>query len=263
MPRGAQLLLGIALLAGAGVVDRASSHGEAPRGETTSLTLTPLGPVKAIISSALWVLLVDSQLEGDERRVATIARALLEVHPGLSVVREYLANQLIVTEAPQAQSAERHDALIMLGLSLLEDGLVLCDDPRLHSALGRTLAIQRFVDKHFTPAAERFLGSSLEDVAIDELALSEASIDKWLRADLLVERGLDSMQRFGDRWPATRDLEEAAATLARLEPLNEQDAEAARSRLQPLRDALAVGGARRGHGTGRDAEHDAGDRDEK
>jgi hypothetical protein len=251
MGRGAQLLLGLAMIAGAGAVDRAAARPVPAASEPMALTLAPLGPVKAIVSSMLWVVLVDSQVAGDERRVATIARALLEVHPGLLVVREYLANQLIVTEAPRAQNSgrhdasERHDALVMLGLSLLEDGLVLSDDPRLHSALGRTLAVQRTVDHRFTPAAERFLGASIEDVAIDALGLSEQPIDAWLRADLLIERGMGALGRGGDRWAATRDLAEAQRTLAGLGELDEMDTETAERMLHPLRQALAIDAAQR------------------
>jgi len=250
MARGAQLLLGLALIAGAGVIDQVGAPDAPDASEPMALTLAPLGPIKAIVSSMLWVVMVDSQLAGDERRVATIARALLEVHPGLLVVREYLANQLIVTEAPSAQSGERHDALVMLGLSLLEDGLVLSDDPRLHSALGRTLAVQRAVDHRFAPAAERFLGASLEDVAIDALALSDQRIDAWLRADLLVERGMDALVRGGDRWAATRDLAEAQRSLAGLGDLADSDTETARGLLHPLRAALAIDAEQREPGTG-------------
>jgi hypothetical protein len=242
MSRGAQLLAGLLLLAGAGVVDRAAPRSEAAdasrASEPIALTLASLGPVKAIVSSMLWVVLAESQAEGDERRVATIARALLQVHPGLAVVREYLANQLIVTEAPYASTPERHDALVMLGLSLLADGIELTDNPRLHSAMGRTLHVQRMVDERFVLAAERFLGASVEDIAIDALARSEASIDAWLRADLLVERGMDAAGPGGNRWSAIADLEEAERALAGLGPLDETNTLTARRMLQPLRDAL-------------------------
>ncbi len=191
--------------------------GDAARDEEPlARALQPLGPVRALISSALWVRLLHDQMSGDSDEAAALARALLTLHPALSTVREYLAGQLLVTEAPRAPDRARHDALVATGLTLFEEGLLLPGGERLHAPFGRTLAVQTMVDGLFAPAAERVLGEMPEERALRELLASgPQGFDRWLAANLALERGLLAWQLDGDRAAASRDLELARSLLPR------------------------------------------------
>jgi|GEM_PF-6274572 len=207
--------------------------------EPLAAALAPLGPIKALASSLLWTRMLLAQMEAQGERTAAFGRALLELHPDLEAVREYVANQLVVTEAPRAPDAARHDRLVAGGLALLEEGLLLRDSPRLHGALGRLLVLQRDNDDAFGPAAEAWLGDEVPAAALDHLRRSELSFsDRVLLAGLLLERG-EAERRAGDRWAARRDWQEAAAALA---PLRELEGALIDQRLQDLaRELLEQG----------------------
>jgi hypothetical protein len=207
-------------------------------GEPLALALAPLGPVRALVSSALWVGLLRTQSDVDSDRVTAIARALLEVHPDLEVVRVYLANQLVVTEARRAPDRARHDALVEAGLQLMDEGLQRRDSPRLRSALAWTLATQARIDVRFAAVAARHFGVTAEDEAIELLRDTRDPGDARVRGQLLVERGLSSLTARDDERAARRDLEEAERALAPVaaEPDGPFEVE---ELLQPLRSALA------------------------
>lgn len=217
------LLLGLALLGAAGAVPSGQRATAAPGtaalalNEPLAAALEPLGPLRPLISSALWVQLLRSRLEGDDEQVLLFSEGLIALHPELERVREHLASQLIVTEAPRAANAERHRALVQRGLCLLEDGQLLSESPRLHGALGRLLTLQVRVDARFAAAARQYFGSDPVTVAIDELreAGTHAGSDVFL-ADLLVERGLVAWTRDADVRGADRDLAEAEALTSAL-----------------------------------------------
>lgn len=249
----AQALAGALLIGGAGAL--AHPHGDATspsQGEPLALLLAPLGPAKALLSAALWVQVLHEQQRGDPESLVPLSRALLELHPGLDGVREYLAGQLVVTEASRATDAARHDALVQAGLSLLEERRLLSDGARLHAALGRLLYTQRTQDPGFEPVAEAYFGGSLLDVAIDALTRSPDVEDGSLRAELLVERGLAAVRQ--EEWREARaDLAEAQAALAPLLGPEEQ-ADGLDALLAPLREALEQSADGSGAGSGADGE---------
>lgn len=189
------------------------------RSEPLAAALAPLGPAKALASSLLWARLLTAQREAQAGRTAAFGRALLELHPDLEVAREYVANQLVVTEAPRAPDTARHDLLVAAGLALLDEGLALRDSPRLHGTLGRLLVLQRDNDPRFRGAAEAWLGDELPGAALEHVRRSELSwSDRVLLAGLLLERGQASL-RAGDRWAARDDWQEARDALAPLHDL--------------------------------------------
>ncbi|HZL99515.1 MAG TPA: hypothetical protein VFD43_04605 [Planctomycetota bacterium] len=231
-----QALAGALLIAASGAIGRGAA-ADRPRGEPLALLLEPLGPAKALCSAALWVAVLHEHQQGVPEKLVPLSRALLELHPGLDAVREFLAGQLIVTEAARATDAARHAALVQAGLSLLEEGRLRSDSPRLHAALGRLLCVQRARDPAFEPVVEAYFGGSLTDLAIESLARSPDPEDGRLRAGLLVERGLAAAAA-EERGAARADLAEAEAAL---EPLRAEDASAAgelEALLAPLREVL-------------------------
>lgn len=210
-------LLGALALASAGLFAPAGA-GPA-RGEPLAAALAPLGPLKSLASALLWARLLDEQRHGEGERAAGLSRALLELHPDLDTVREYLAGQLVVTEAPRAPGAARHAALVTAGLALLEQGLQARESPRLHGALGRMLATQRRSDPAFRGPAEAWAGDALETVALLHLRRSELHLlDRVLLAGLLLERGARALDA-GDAWAARRDWQEARDALQPLRAL--------------------------------------------
>jgi len=210
------------------------AHDGAPRTEPLAAALAPLGPFKSLASSLLWAQLLATQMEAEGQRAATLGRALLELHPDLEVAREYLANQLVVTEAPRAPDLARHDRLVATGLSLLEQGLQLQDSPRLHRALGRLLIQQRTSDPAFRVAAEAWLGDDLEVVAIEQLQQSELDFsDRLALANLLLERG-EKEVRDEDLRSARRDWQAAQKTLDPLHERHELEGLMIDQRLQAL-----------------------------
>ncbi len=201
------------------------------RSEPLAAALAPLGPVKSLASALLWSQMLTAQMQAEGERTAAFGRALLELHPDLEVAREYVANQLVVTEAPRAPDAARHDRLVATGLLLLEQGLALEDSPRLHGALGRLLVQQRDNDPGFRVPAEAWLGDDLEVVAIEHLQRSLLRDDDRIElASLLLERG-EAELRDGDLWSARRDWQHAYDALA---PLHELEGALIDQRLQGL-----------------------------
>jgi len=233
----AQALAGAVLVAGAGALFHAAPAPARASSEPLALLLAPLGPVKPLLSSALWVAVLQQEQHGSPEDLVPLARALLELHPGLDAVREFLAGQLVVTEAARATDADRHDALVQAGLSLLDDGRVLTDSPRLHAALGRLLYTRRLQDPAFEPVAEAYFGGSLLDVAIEALGRSPDAEDGRLCAELLVERGLHDL-RDGSPREARADLADAEAALRPSRGRSAEDDEQLDALLAPLREAL-------------------------
>ncbi|HEX5011056.1 MAG TPA: hypothetical protein VFY71_11715 [Planctomycetota bacterium] len=204
---------------------------DVPRSEPLAAALAPLGPFKSLASSLLWAQMLTAQMEAEGQRTAALGRALLELHPDLEIAREYVANQLVVTEAPRAPDVARHDVLVTSGLALLEQGLQLRDSARLHGALGRLLVAQRKSDPAFRLPAEAWLGDDLEVVAIDHLQRSELfDSDRLALGGLLLERGEQEI-RDDDVWAARRDWQAARAALA---PLHQSEAPLIDQRLQGL-----------------------------
>jgi hypothetical protein len=202
----------------------AGDGGEARDVEPLARALGPLGPVRALVSSALWSRLLHDQMTGDAEEASALARALLALHPGLATVREYLAGQLLVTEAPRAPDRARHDALVATGLALFEEGLARPGGAALRAPFGRTLAVQSMVDSRFAAAAEPVLGEMPEERALRELLASgPRGFDRWLAANLAVEQGLAAWRLDGDRAAVHRALQLARELL----PRNEDEALAA------------------------------------
>ena len=227
---GLRGLAGAAALIAAGFVAPDAGSG-APHSEPLAAALAPLGPFKSLASSLLWAQMLTAQMEAEGQRTAALGRALLELHPDLEIAREYVANQLVVTEAPRAPDLARHDRLVANGLALLEQGLQLRDSARLHGAVGRLLVQQRVGDPAFRVAAEAWLGDDLEAVAIEHLQRSELySPDRLALGGLLLERGEQEI-RDNDVWAARRDWQAASAALA---PLHESEAALIDQRLQGL-----------------------------
>ena len=204
-----------------------------PVTEPLAVALAPLGPGKAVISAALWARLLRGQTEGDSEAAESLALALLELHPDLDEVREYLAHRLIVSESRRAPDRERHRLAVIRGLQILDEGIARTDSPRLHGYLGRVLAMRPESDPWFRPVVEQYWGETPEELAIDALRRSDVpQVDAWLLADLLVERGLWALEVRADRWRARRDLAEATTVLAALPDAPAAEVEAL---LEPLR----------------------------
>ena len=237
MRGAAQALAGAVLVAAAGALSHAAPAPAGASSEPLALLLAPLGPVKPLLSSALWVALLQQEQRGSPEDLVPLSRALLELHPGLDAVREFLAGQLVVTEAARATDADRHDALVRAGLSLLDDGRVLSDSPRLHAALGRLIYTRRLQDPAFEPVAEAYFGGSLLDVAIDALGRSPDAEDGPLRAELLVERGLRDL-RDGSLREARADLADAEAALVPSRGRSAEEDAQLDALLAPLREGL-------------------------
>ena len=235
----ASLLLGVALLAASAFLaswdagDAASmsagAPGEAagpsgratatPRDEAWARALRPLGPVRPLLASILWVTVLDRSMEGDSAAVADVAEALLALHPDLHAVRTHLATVLVVNEAPRAPDDDRHRALVERGLLMLEEGLAAAgdDDVHLHGALGRLLAVQVRSDPRFPQVARSYFGEQPEDIAIQELRRGDqASEDALWLIELLVDRGRNHLRFGGDPFEAARDLAEAEEVLRAL-----------------------------------------------
>ncbi len=236
--RRLRLALGVVLLAAAAFVSSRNASDERLPTEPLARALAPLGPIKAIASAALWTRLDREQKRGESREIELLARALLELHPGFDDVREYLAYQLIASEARRTSDPRRKDAIVDAGLELLEQGLDLHDSARLHSALGQLIVARRDRDPGFALAVERRYGDTPTEIAIEHLrhADAEDTFDMMVLGRLLVERGLRSL--FTDRAvrAARRDLSEAERRLASVR------AESPREALlivTPLRDVLA------------------------
>ncbi len=235
---GAALLLALAAWIGRGLDAAGSATSGAGADEPVARALRPLGPVKAILSAVLWTDLMRSQRAGDGERIASLARALLSIHPDLDSVREHLAYQLIVSEARRAPDRERHGLLITRGLEILDDGLELGDAGRIHAATGRLLYDRRERDPWFPRAVELAFGATPEELAIEHLRLAPSAdpLESMILASLLVERGVRRLVTDVETVPARRDLEEAVAVLGRSE-VGPEDRE---SVLQPLQVLLEL-----------------------
>jgi hypothetical protein len=206
-------VLGVSLLLCAGAVGRVAAPPPGTAQEPIARALAPLGPVKALLSAALWTAVQAGQAAGDSARLVGLSHALLDLQPDLDVVRRFLAGQLVVTEAPRAADGARHDARVGAGLSLRGEGLERRDSYALRVELAETLLVQRFVDPAFEPVAGEHFGAPILDVAIELLSGAERTSDRSrLLAALHVERGEQALVRNADAWAARRDL--AAPRLA-------------------------------------------------
>jgi hypothetical protein len=176
--------------------------------EPLAAALAPLGPVKAIVAAGLWNAILRGQQLGDSERVVTLAEGLLALHPELVVVRDYLAQVLIIHQASRAPDDARRRALVMRGLAILEEGIRLSDSPRLHGVLGRMLMTQSYSSPDFRNVAREYFGTLPEEVAIDELRQAERlSHDSVLLIQLLLQRARESRE-LSDYAMAERDLAE-------------------------------------------------------
>jgi hypothetical protein len=230
-------LVGLAALALAALLPPAApADTQRTVGEPLAVALAPLGPIKAMVSAALWTRLLRGQTEGDSAAAESLALALLELHPDLDEVREYLAHRLVVSEARRAPDRERHRLAVTRGLQILDEGLARRDSPRLHGYLGRLLAVRPDMDPWFRSVVEQYWGDTPEELAIESLRRSDApQVDAWLLADLLVERGLWALEARDDPWRARRDLAEAEAVLAAVAGGHADEAQAL---LAPLRSEV-------------------------
>lgn len=249
----ARLLLGLLLLAASAGLG-AHAHGARDAGlapdEPVALALAPLGPVKALLSAGLWTAYLEQEIAGRTEEVRLLAEALLELHPDLDAVRSYLATQLIVTEAPRAADRARHEALLVRGFEMLEEGLVHGDSSRLHGDIGALLWMRQDVDPYLTRVVERLYGEVPEEVAIDHLRRADGRMARELLAKLLVRRGVYALVDHDDVEQARRDLREAEDVVAQLGAATARgdgrDGESHESHdgvLAPLREALQRSGA--------------------
>lgn len=208
-------VVGLALLAGASVLAPGGSDDSElldvrAAEEPLAVALTPLGPAKAVLSALLWERLQLQRRAGDVETAAPLSQALLALHPGLAVVREHLATRLILSDAAQAPDLPRYRALVLTGLSMLEEGQAFGENPRLHEALGQLLAIQGRNDPRFWEVASEYFGAPPEEIAIQELRLAGGPrLAALLLADLLLDRGFASWELDRDGYAADRDLSEA------------------------------------------------------
>ena len=208
-------VVGLALLVGASVLAPGGGDDSAPRDvraaeEPLAVALTPLGPAKAVLSALLWERLQLQRRAGEVETAAPLSQALLALHPGLAVVREHLATRLILSDAAQAPDLPRYRALVLTGLSMLEEGQAFGENPRLHEALGQLLAIQGRNDPRFWEVASEYFGAPPEEIAIQELRLAGGPrLAALLLADLLLDRGFESWELDRDGYAADRDLSEA------------------------------------------------------
>lgn len=217
--------------------DGASSAAR-PLAEPVADALAPLGPVKTMISSALWVALLDEVKQGGSEATVSLAEALLAVHPDVDTVRLHLAQHLIVNEAGRAPDDATYRALVLRGLEMLEEGAA-SGRLRLRGNLGRLLVERSMSDARFTPVASQYFGEDPLEIAIEELRASTAvddpsPLDVIILADLLVTRGADALDVYADTFRAERDLLEAESLLERL---HTESAAMLQSRLQTLREA--------------------------
>lgn len=202
--------------------------------EPLARALVPLGPVRAVVSSALWMMVQRKQQDGDPDAVADLAEGLLALHPELEEVRVFLARQLVVSQAPRSPDDALHRALVARGLRMLEDGPPIRDSERLHAALGTLLALQVDMDPRFAPVAAQYFGERPEEVAISELRRARQGGRGALNLIiLLVDRGLNTLRRGGDPFEAARDLEEATDVL---QLFNEEDRMVIAAELEGLKE---------------------------
>jgi hypothetical protein len=221
---------------------QALSSGEMNRWkEPLAEALRPLGPVRSIASALLWMEVLQQQKAGQLDAVADVAEGLLAIHPDLSLVRGFLARQVIVTEAPRAPDVRRHRALVGRGLALLEEGLELSDSPRLHATLGQLLAVQSRSDPRFRAVATQYFGEDPQQIAIQELRLSESGTmgRVWL-AELLLDRCREAVLRTGDLFRARRDLAEVEDLLGRTPELGRPGTAEDIEQLRELIDTAAA-----------------------
>jgi hypothetical protein len=208
--------------------------------EPVARALVPLGPLRAVASSVLWMVLQRKQQEGDAEAVADLAEGLLVLHPDLAEVRVFLARQLVVSQAPRSPDDGRHRALVTRGLHMLEEGFERADSERLHGALGTLLTLQMDMDPRFPPVAAQYFGERPEDVAIAELRRASAGGTNALNLILLlVDRGLTTLRLGGDPVDAARDLEEATGVL---QQFGEDDRMVIAPELEELRQQLDASG---------------------
>ena len=206
---------GLVLLAGASALAPGGNRDLVPLDvraaeEPLTLALAPLGPAKAVLSTLLWARVQQQRRMGEVETAAPLSRALLALHPGLSVVREHLATRLILSDAALAPDLPRYRALVLTGLAMLEEGQAFGDSPRLHEAMGQLLAIQSRNDPRFWEVASEYFGAPPEEIAIQELRLADGpQLGALLLADLLLDRGFASWERDRDGYAADRDLREA------------------------------------------------------
>ncbi len=234
---------GLLALAAAAVLPAPRAPDAAAR-EPLARALAPLGPVKALVSAGLWVAVVQQQVQGDGDGAVPLARALVELHPGADGVREFLAGQLIASEATRATDRAAHEALVGAGLTLFVEGFARGASPRLRSALGRVLGLQREADPRFEAVAARVLGEPPRELAIELLRDSpEPEFDGRLRAELLLERALDAARHAGDPVAARADLRRAREAL-RAARVAADEIEERLAPLNALLDAPDARGAR-------------------
>lgn len=223
--------------------------GAAAAAEPLAAALVPLGPAKAVVSTLLWSQLLRHRQENDPEITAAASRALLALHPGLESVREHLAWQLLVTDVSLAGDPERQRALVLTGLTLLEEGLELEDSPRLHGTLGQVLALRLVHEPRLRQVAEEYFGAPPEEIAIQELREADNPALAPLLAELLLQRGGQAWEREQDDYAARRDLSEARRLLddldeQRVDPVHRRELSEALAAL----DALLPGDERPGDG---------------
>ncbi|MGQ0551769.1 MAG: hypothetical protein ACT4PU_00950 [Planctomycetota bacterium] len=198
------------LLCSARLPASAELNKERPPNEPLALALAPLGPVKSLLLAGLWVDALQRHQRGELERAAFMARVLLEVDPQADAAREFLASQLIATEAARAPDRIRHLALLQAGLALLEEGRAARPSARLSGALGRLLATRRGLDPLLAEAVEAYYGESLETIAREALAEGdEPAVDGVLLIELHIERGLRRLE--SGEGPGAAAVELAAA----------------------------------------------------
>ncbi len=234
-------MLGVVLLCGSGLVPVSFPREERSTEkdiEPVAAMLKPLGPIRAMVSSMLWMQYLRGQLEGDAAQVGVLSRALLQVHPGLEEVRHHLAYQLMISEARRAPDRQRYRVLLAAGLRLIDEGLDRSSSPYLSGAAG-TILYQGQNHVWFAEAIEELTGETLESLAIDYLrgGRHDDPTEVMLLAGFLVERGLRVLLTDAAVSSARSDYEEACALL---EAVSMHSPEQVDALLDPLADLLLL-----------------------
>lgn len=214
--------LGVLLLVGASRLEPSAATLPEPISADTArrvnapleALLAQLAPEpRALLALGLWVAEEPWGAPGPAAppRVA-LAEGLLRQFPDLQAVRVDLARWYLDGLAPIERNPSVAEAYVAEGLRLLDEGLAWHPSTELHAVLGRQLAE---ADERVREVAERLFGDRVEELAIAELRRArELPRSRQRLAGLLIQRGAQSLERFGDHASAARDLAEAEALLS-------------------------------------------------
>jgi len=223
MNRALQLPLAVALL---GATPPETPGVAGPAGERVVPVPTPAARVlsalptgaRSLLGLTLWLTESAWSAPGlPPFRREELALALLASAPDLERVRREVAEWFVTQRAPRERDEARHRALVVRGLSLLEEGLRRAPSAALHASFGELLAPrsrEQLADPRRQRVAEQLFGERGEELAIASFrhALERSSVRARL-IDLLLDRGELALDRGDDAPAALRDLAEVEALL--------------------------------------------------